>query len=309
MEHHSLDLFSGEDNELDFVKVAGKSFGVDEGADALKQQYLPGEYEKSICQERKDERRIDSKLDSDYEFAKSTNISRLNHDFQKILEVRQRRKVRKISEHNRQQPAPEKVSDFFDKDDFLKAVLENKLPLVESYLARRADPNTCDSFNCTALHRACSQGNVVIVRRLLEAGALIEYKDKLDATAVHWACRGGSLPVLELLLNHNGNIHAKDKLQSTPLHMAVRTGHYECAEHLVHCGADVNAKDREGDTPMHDAVRLNRFKFIQLLLLHGANLKLKNYEGKSPMDSVLQWQNGAKSILDNYKNSKNSQDK
>lgn len=53
-----------------FFKVAGKSFGVDEGADALKQQYLPGEYEKSICQERKDERRIDSKLDSDYEFAK-----------------------------------------------------------------------------------------------------------------------------------------------------------------------------------------------------------------------------------------------
>ncbi|KAK2866256.1 hypothetical protein Q7C36_002312 [Tachysurus vachellii] len=309
MERNSLDLFSGEDNELDFVKVAGKSFGVDEGADSLKQQYLPGEYEKSICQERKDEMRIDSKLESDYEFAKSTNISQLNHDFQKILEVRQRRKVRKISEHNRQQPAPEKVSDFVDKDDFLKAVLENKLPMVESYLARRADPNTCDSFNCTALHRACSQGNVEIVRRLLEAGALIENKDKLDATAVHWACRGGSLPVLQLLLDHNGNIHAKDKLQSTPLHVAVRTGHYECAEHLVHCGADVNAKDREGDTPMHDAVRLNRFRFIQLLLLHGANLKLKNYEGKSPMDSVLQWQNGAKSILDNYKHSKNSQDK
>ncbi|XP_027033281.2 ankyrin repeat domain-containing protein 1b isoform X2 [Tachysurus fulvidraco] len=273
MERHSLDLFSGEDNEQDFVKVAGKSFGVDEGADALKQQYLPGEYEKSICQERKDEMRIDSKLDIDCEFAKSTNISRQNHDFQKIPEVGQRGKVRKISEHNRQQPAPEKV------------------------------------FNCTALHRACSQGNAEIVRRLLEAGALIEIKDKLDATAVHWACRGGSLPVLELLLNHNGNIHAKDKLQSTPLHVAVRTGHYECAEHLVHCGADVNVKDREGDTPMHDAIRLNRFRFIQLLLLHGANLKLKNYEGKSPMDSVLQWQNGAKSILDNYKHSKNSQDK
>ncbi|MCJ8738410.1 hypothetical protein PDJAM_G00035590 [Pangasius djambal] len=304
MERHSLDLFSGEDSELDFVKAAGKSFGVNEGADTLKQDFLAGEYEKSICQERRDEMRINS----DYEIAKSNKVNRLNQDFQKILEVRQRRKERKVSEH-KQQPAPEIVSDFVDEDDFLKAVVDNKLPMVESYLARHADPNACDSFNRTALHRACSRGNVEIVRRLLEAGALIENKDKLDATAVHWACRGGSLPVLELLLNHKGNLHAKDKLQSTPLHVAVRTGHYECAEHLIHCGADVNAKDRDGDTPMHDAVRLNRFKFIQLLLLHGANLKLKNYEGKSPMDSVLKWQNGAKSILDSYKHNTNSQDK
>ncbi|XP_017338411.1 ankyrin repeat domain-containing protein 1b isoform X1 [Ictalurus punctatus] len=317
MERHSLALFSGKDNELDFVKVAGKSFGINEGVDALKRECLSGEYEKSICQERKDELRINSKLDSDYEISTSNKVNQLNHDFQKILEVRQRRKMSQISEH-KQQPAPEIVSDFADEDDFLKAVVDNKLPMVESYLARRADPNTCDSFKCTVLHRACSQGNVEIVRRLLETGALIENKDKLDATAVHWACRGGSLPVLELLLNHKGNIHAKDKLQSTPLHVAVRTGHYECAEHLIHCGADINAKDREGDTPMHDAVRLNRFKFIQLLLLHGANPKLKNYiwfrmhtvpstdiwEGKSPMDSVLQWQNGAKTILDNYKHNK-----
>ncbi|KAL6475184.1 hypothetical protein MHYP_G00162240 [Metynnis hypsauchen] len=308
MEHHSFDLFSGEDKELNFIKVTSKKCGVNEESESLT-------YKASISQDREDELRIYSTHDSDDEINKQDDKAKeggqLSQDIidnlQKIIELQQKKKVQKTLER-KTPPAFHTVCDFVDEDDFLKAAVDNKLPMIESYLARGADPNACDNFNRTALHRACSRGNVEIVKRLLEAGALIENKDKLDATAVHWACRGGSLPVLELLLNHNGNLSARDKLQSTPLHVAVRTGHYECAEHLIHCGADVNAKDREGDTPMHDAVRLNRFKFIQLLLMHGANLKVKNWEGKSPMDTILEWQSGAKTILDNF-NDKKSQAK
>ncbi|XP_062860040.1 ankyrin repeat domain-containing protein 1b [Trichomycterus rosablanca] len=303
------------------IKVAGSGFGISKQAVTSNQDYVVGEYETSIKQEKKDDLEICCNLDGD-ETTKPQKVNCLSHDLQKILELRQKRRARKSSER-KVQPEPETASGLVDEDAFLKAALENKLPIVESYLARGADPNACDNFNRTALHKACSQGNLEIVKRLLEAGALVENTDKLDATAVHWACRGGSLPVLELLLNHKVNLHARDKLQSTPLHVAVRTGHYECAEYLIHCGANVNAKDREGDTPMHDAVRLNRFKVIQLLLLHGADLKVKNCvsfrmntvpstdlgEGKSPMDSVLEWQNGAKTILDKHKQNNTLQDK
>uniref|UniRef100_W5KK15 Ankyrin repeat domain 1b (cardiac muscle) n=1 Tax=Astyanax mexicanus TaxID=7994 RepID=W5KK15_ASTMX len=277
--------------------VTDKKGGVNEETETLK-------YNSSISQETKDELKSFSELDSDDDISRVDKDVQLNQDtigdLQKILELQQQRKNRRTPE-SKAHPASQTVCDFVDEDDFLKAAVENKLPMIESYLTRGADPNACDNFNRTALHRACSHGNVEIVKRLLEAGALIENRDKLNATAVHCACRGGSLPVLKLLLNHNGNLSARDKLQSTPLHVAVRTGSYECAELLIHCGADVNAKDREGDTPMHDAVRLNRFKLIQLMLMHGANLKLKNWEGKSPMDSVLEWQSGAKTILDNFK--------
>ncbi|XP_051959091.1 ankyrin repeat domain-containing protein 1-like [Xyrauchen texanus] len=218
-----------------------------------------------------------------------------------VQEILQESPKTKTTPDYKTQPEQEIVNDFVDEDDFLKAALDNKLPMIKCYLARGADPNACDNFNRTALHRACSQGNVEIAKTLLEAGASIENKDKLQATEVHWACRGGSLPVLKVLLNHGAKLDSRDKLHSTPLHVAVRMGHYECAEYLIHSGVDINAKDIENDTPLHDAVRQNRFKFIQLLLLHGADLKLKNYEGKSPMDSVCEWQNGAKSLFDNFK--------
>ncbi|KAI2658578.1 Ankyrin repeat domain-containing protein 1 [Labeo rohita] len=238
--------------------------------DDIVAQHPSEEYKSSVDHHLKTYNNLNNlHCDSEVIHCHGFNTDDHTNDFQDTIQESQ--KIKSSIPVYKTQPEQEIVNDFVDEDDFLKAALDNKLPMIKSYLARGADPNACDN---------------------------------LQATEVHWACRGGSLPVLEALLNQGAKLDSRDKLRSTPLHVAVRTGHYECAEHLIHCGADVNAKDIEGDTPLHDAVRLNRFKLIQLLLLHGGDLKLKNCEGKSPMDSVCEWQNGAKSIFDNFKDGK-----
>ncbi|CAL8297851.1 unnamed protein product [Merluccius merluccius] len=217
-------------------------------------------------------------------------------DLFNILQLRKRRRERKTPAL-RKEPEPEIVPEVVDEELFLSAVMDNKLPVVDKYLADGGNPDVADHFQRNALHKAASKGHLEVIKRLLEAGAAVENKDKLEATAVHWACRGGHLPALELLLNQGAKITCRDKLRSTPLHVAVRTGHYECAEHLIHCGADVNARDWDGDTPMHDAVRINRFKMIKLLMMHGASLHSKNTDMKTPLEMLNAWQSGAKSLL------------
>ncbi|KAI1886883.1 hypothetical protein AGOR_G00200370 [Albula goreensis] len=292
--------------------VTGKKCERKEHGPHFPEESAGGEYETAVTQEKQDDLRSQTGLLSasvcDHEATpRALNIDKAGRlkletvdDLHNILQLKKRKRAPRVPVQ-KTIPVPVILPDVVDEMTFLSAAEENKLPLVEKYLVDGGDPNITDNFNRTALHKACSQGHVDIVKTLLEAGALTECKDKLDSTAAHWACRGGSLPALELLLNHNASFSARDKLRSTPLHVAVRTGHYECVQHLIHCGADINSKDREGDTPMHEAVRTNRFKIIQLLLISGANIKLKNCEGKTPMENVLEWQNGAKTILGNFK--------
>ncbi|XP_043992944.1 ankyrin repeat domain-containing protein 1 isoform X2 [Gambusia affinis] len=276
-----------------------------------------GEYEAAVNQEKQDDCRSLQELPGEGRASEEeVSVVALNtdrsgrlkletvDDLFNILQLRKRRKERKSSVFKKTEPEPEPVPETVDEQLFLTAVMENKLPVVEKYLANRGNPNAADNFQRTALHKASFKGHVEVMRRLLEAGAALEQKDKLEATAVHWACRGGNLPALQLLLHQGAKFTSRDKLQSTPLHVAVRTGHCECAEHLIHCGADVNARDRDGDTPMHDAVRINRFKMIKLLMMYGASLSTKNSDGKTPMETLYSWQNGAKSLLCNFNEEK-----
>ncbi|XP_051578457.1 ankyrin repeat domain-containing protein 1-like [Myxocyprinus asiaticus] len=287
--------------------VTGKRGEGKWAGDACTELFASGEYETTIIQEKQDgHQELNATTKNDIkqnEHNIKLNVDQSGQlkletveDLFNILELRKRRKERKIAEPKKK-PEPDILPETVDQRLFLKAVTENKLAVVEKYLSDGGDPNACDHFKRSALHKARAQGHTEIMKKLLECGASMEHKDKLNATAVHWACRGGSLPALELLLNEGANFNSRDKLSSTPLHVAVRTGHYECSEHLIHCGADVNAKDRDGDTPMHDAVRINRFKIIRLLMIYGASLDAKNNDGKTPIETLLSWQKGVKNIL------------
>lgn len=296
-----------------------------EGKEA--EDFPGGLYEAAVNQEKQDDLRshrqladgsLSEEIDSGSE-QEEVSVAALNtdksgrlkletvDDLFNILQLRMRRRERKVPVNKKQQPEAEIVPEVVDEQLFLKAAMENKLPVLEKYLRDGGDPNITDHFQRTALHKASFKGHVNVMKRLLEAGAAIEKKDKLEATAVHWACRGGELLALQLLIDQGAKFTSRDKLHSTPLHVAVRTGHCECAEHLIHCGADVNAKDRDGDTPMHDAVRINRFKMIKLLMMYGSSLNTKNCDGKTPMDTLYSWQNGAKSLLCNFSEEKPNQ--
>lgn len=298
--------------------VTGKKNGGGDAGEFLPEDFTDGEYEAAVTLEKHEDLKtlsthsvslaeqqwkIEKQREAELKKKKLEQRSKLENleDLEVIIQLKKKKKYRKTKVPVVKEPEPEIITEPVDVPRFLKAALENKLPVVEKFLSDKNNPDACDEYKRTALHRACLEGHLAIVEKLLEAGAQVEFRDMLESTAIHWASRGGNVDVLKLLLNKGAKISARDKLLSTALHVAVRTGHYECAEHLIACEADLNAKDREGDTPLHDAVRLNRYKMIRLLIMYGADLNVKNCAGKTPMDLVLHWQNGTKAIFDSLK--------
>ncbi|XP_040826245.1 ankyrin repeat domain-containing protein 1 [Ochotona curzoniae] len=298
--------------------VTGKRSSLEGTGEFLPADFRDGEYEAAVTSEKQEDLKTlpahhvilaeqqwekEKQREAELKKKKLEQRSKLENleDLEIIIQLKKRKKYRKAKVPAAKEPEPEIITEPVDVPSFLKAALENKLAVVEKFLSDKNNPDVCDEYKRTALHRACLEGHLAIVEKLMEAGAQIEFRDMLESTAIHWACRGGNLEVLKLLLNKGAKISARDKLLSTALHVAVRTGHYDCAEHLIACEADLNAKDREGDTPLHDAVRLNRYKMIRLLIMYGADLGIKNCAGKTPMDLVLNWQNGTKAIFDSLK--------
>ncbi|XP_067396395.1 ankyrin repeat domain-containing protein 23 isoform X5 [Emydura macquarii macquarii] len=144
------------------------------------------------------------------------NSSRLRLDSLQDLEalVRLRKQKRRQQRVTRPRaPQPEGTAEPVDEERFLQAVLENRLPVIDKYLAEGGDPNVHDKFRCTALHWACLRGHADVVEKLLQAGATLEPRDMLEATPLVWACRGGHLQILKRLLEQGAKICRRDKVR------------------------------------------------------------------------------------------------
>ncbi|KFO86309.1 Ankyrin repeat domain-containing protein 1, partial [Buceros rhinoceros silvestris] len=303
--------------------VTGKKVDDKETGSFLPEDFKNGEYEAAVRLEKQEDLKTvsehsltrgdlayekEKKIEAELKKKKLEERSKLENleDLEKIIQLKKKKKCKKVKTPIIKEPEPEVITGPVDIPTFFRAALENKLPVIEKYLSDKGDPNVCDQYKRTALHRACSEGHLEVVKKLVEAGAQLEQKDMLDSTALHWACRGGNLDVLKFLLDNGINRNARDKLLSTPLHVAVRTGQYECGEHLIACEADLNARDRvstNNSLPVSSQVAPSCFESSTslLLILYGADLTIKNCEGKTPMDLVLQWQNGTKEIFNSLK--------
>lgn len=100
------------------------------------------------------------------------------------------------------------------------------------------------------LHLAIANGDVEMVRLLLEEGADLSIPDAAGETALMMAARVGDADIATALLEHDAALDQRDpEFRQTPLMVAVREGHIEIARLLVERGAHVNTQTRKGETP------------------------------------------------------------
>ncbi|MGJ4751420.1 ankyrin repeat domain-containing protein [Leptospira kmetyi] len=122
--------------------------------------------------------------------------------------------------------------------------------------------------------------------------------------SVHDASQNGDLEMLRSLIEKGENINAKNKNGFTPLHLAKNL---ETAKLLIQSGADVNARDKDsGNTPFHVSIQFNQTRIAKLLIENGADINAKNDSLRTPIffadrESTLKFLLESGAVLDDQK--------
>ncbi len=131
-----------------------------------------------------------------------------------------------------------------------------QLDIVRSLLDRGSDVNETNSRRMTALHVASIKGNgkLEVAKLLIERGAYVNSRSKSGRTPLINASESGNLEVTRLLLDHGADVNAQTRSRRTALHMASSVGHLHISRLLVERGADLDIRNDNGRTPRQDAM-------------------------------------------------------
>ena len=105
--------------------------------------------------------------------------------------------------------------------------------------------------------------------------------------SLHKAAHNGDIDLVRNILNNNVDPDARDSSGGTALHAAMFQKNTEIIMLLISYGFDVNAKGTSnGYTPLHDAVWANNLEAVRILLKHRARTDIRAKDGLSPYEKA-----------------------
>jgi RNA polymerase sigma factor (sigma-70 family) len=139
----------------------------------------------------------------------------------------------------------------------------------------------------TALHEAAMNGDLALVRLLLNFGANPNARTGGGITPLHLAVQIHQHAIITMLLAHGANANAALSNGQTSLHWAAMRGDGESANILLAYGASVNALSQHHRTPLHWAALKGHTNIVHLLLAAGADSAIHDESGCTPLDWAI----------------------
>ncbi|MGD0279619.1 MAG: ankyrin repeat domain-containing protein [Smithella sp.] len=137
---------------------------------------------------------------------------------------------------------------------------------------------------------AALNGDINLIKRLLDNGADIEAKDKHGRTALLLATGKGHMEIVKLLLDKGANIEQKDDLSgAVALTYAASKGHMEIVKLLIDRGANIEQKDDGGSSALMAAASKGHMEIVKLLIDRGVNVQAKSNRGYSALSLAESW--------------------
>ena len=164
---------------------------------------------------------------------------------------------------------------------------------------------------------AIENGNLEMVRKLLEKGADPNLQDPNGRTLLHTAVIEVQVDIVHELINKGAQVNTEDNCKQSPLLDAAELvddvdDQKEVADleiivkYLLKAGANPNVKDSDSDnkTPLHFAAQCNNTSMVHDLINHGAIIDAKDNDQHTPLHftAIFDVVEAAKVILQNGAN-------
>ncbi|CAN8006118.1 unnamed protein product, partial [Ixodes hexagonus] len=163
------------------------------------------------------------------------------------------------------------------------AAYDGDVELVRRLLDRKACLEMSDRNGQTPLNLAARQGHAEVVLLLLKAGADPDHADNEGWTPLRSSAWAGHLQVVDALLDHGAQVDLADAEQRTALRAASWGGHEEVVSRLLAHGADVNRADCEGRTALIAAAYMGHAEIVEHLLDGGASVDHADGDGRTAL--------------------------
>ena len=191
---------------------------------------------------------------------------------------------------------------------------------IAAELLSKCDPNIQDKQGMTPLHIACIDGDLSMVKSLIDHGARVDDKDydgntpfslalkykeytlalvllsefKCDPNTknnqgeipLHMAYRGGGIRMISRLIDHGACVNDRDSI----LNIALKSKQYRITMMLLsELKCDPNTKDENGMGPLHNVIACqgSDLKIMKSLVDHGARINDKDSDGNTPFTLAL----------------------
>lgn len=173
-------------------------------------------------------------------------------------------------------------------EDLEEAMIRHDAPGVIAFVQRGLDVNTVDRSGNTLLAQAIRLDMPELVDFLLKHRARVNLRNRYGETALSLAAFAGRTAYVRRLLEAGAEVNFHGW---APLAYAAWNGHAEVARLLIEYGADIDGKTENGSTPIFFAARYGHPAVVKLLLEHGADLAILNDRDESAVDWAIKGKN------------------
>jgi hypothetical protein len=158
--------------------------------------------------------------------------------------------------------------DEHGEPSLMTIIHDGNIQIVKYIVERGADVNKANAHGATPFLLACELGNLEIVTYLFEKGADVTKRFNAGYTALMIACGSKNLNIniINFLLGPIGvDVNEANEEGETALMIACEVGDARVIENLLNAGASTEARDKEGSTALTIAVEQGNQEIINLL--------------------------------------------